>query len=273
MSEDENGHRTRFGAHATMIDLHCHILPGLDDGPETIEESVEMAQAAMADGITHLVATPHSSSEYFFDYPKTRSLCKDLQKRVGERLTLATGCDFHLNPENVASLRAQALRFCINQKDYLLVEFNEIAIPPAVDQTLHEMQLAGVRPIITHPERNRLLRLRPERLATWVRHGCYGQVTGGALIGRFGASAQKDSMRWIGAGLIHFVASDAHNTSSRPIQLRPAYEVVEKEFGGEKARALFVDNPRAAFEGRDLPHVPKLEDERVRSPRKRFLFF
>ena len=104
-----------------MIDLHCHILPGLDDGPETIEESVEMAQAATAEGITHLVATPHSSSEYFFDYPKTRSLCKDLQGRVGERLTLATGCDFHLNPENVTSLRAQALRFCINQKDYLLV--------------------------------------------------------------------------------------------------------------------------------------------------------
>lgn len=256
-----------------MIDLHCHILPGLDDGPKTIEESEEMAQAAIADGITHLVATPHSSTEYFFDYPKVRALCKELQARVGERLTLATGCDFHLNPDNVESLRAQALRFCINQKDYLLVEFNEIAIPPVVDQSLHEMQLAGVRPIITHPERNRLLRLRPERLANWVRLGCYGQVTGGALTGRFGPSAKKDAMRWIGSGLIHFVASDAHNTASRPPQLRPAYEVVEKEFGKEKALALFIDNPRAAFEGRDLPHVPELEDERVQPPRKRFLFF
>lgn len=256
-----------------MIDLHCHILPGLDDGPATIEESLEMAEAAIADGITHVVATPHSSTEFFFDYPKIRSLCKELQAKVGGRLTLATGCDFHLNPENVASLRSQALRFCINQKDYLLLEFNEIAIPPAVDQTLHEMQLAGVRPIITHPERNRLLRLRPERLTAWVRHGCYGQVTAGALTGRFGQSAQKIALQWIGAGLIHFVSSDAHNTSSRPIQLRPAYEVVEKEFGKAKARALFVDNPKAAFEGRDLPHVPELEEETAQPRRKRFLFF
>ena len=98
-------------------------------------------------------------------------------------------------------------------------------------------------------------------------------MTGGAVTGRFGSSAQNDAMRWIGAGLIHFVSSDAHNTSSRPIQLRAAYEVVEKEFGKEKARALFVDNPRAAFEGRDLPHVPELADERVQQRRKRFLFF
>lgn len=256
-----------------MVDLHCHILPGLDDGPKTMEESVEMAEAAIAEGITHLVATPHSSSEFFFDYPKARALCKELQAKVGKRLTLATGCDFHLNPENVELLRAHSLRFCVNQKDYLLVEFNEIAIPPAVDQTLHGMQLAGIRPIVTHPERNRLLRAKPERLASWVRHGCFGQVTGGALTGRFGSSARNDAMRWIGAGLIHFVSSDAHNTSSRPVQLRAAYEVVEKEFGKEKARALFVDNPRAAFEGRDLPHVPELEDERVQQPRKRFLFF
>jgi len=256
-----------------MVDLHCHILPGLDDGPTTMEESVEMAEAAIAEGITHLVATPHSSADFFFDYPKVRALCKELQAKVGKRLTLATGCDFHLNPENAELLRAHSLRFCVNQKDYLLVEFNEVAIPPAVDQTLHGMQLAGVRLIVTHPERNRLLRAKPERLASWVRHGCYGQVTGGALTGRFGSSAQNDALRWIGAGLIHFVSSDAHNTSSRPIQLRAAYEVVEKEFGKGKARALFVDNPRAAFEGRDLPHVPELEDERVQQRRKRFLFF
>jgi protein-tyrosine phosphatase len=256
-----------------MIDLHCHILPGLDDGPKTMDESVEMAKAAIDDGTTHIVATPHSSTEYFFDYPKIRLLCKELQAAVGDRLTLATGCDFHLNPENLASLRAQAPRFCVNQKDYLLVEFNEIAIPPAVDQTLHQMQLTGIRPIVTHPERNRLLRLRPERLVSWVRHGCYGQVTAGALTGRFGPSAQKDAMRWIEEGLVHFVSSDAHNTSSRPIQLRPAYNAVEKEFGTEKAHALFVSNPKAAFEGRDLPHVPELEDDRAKPPKKRFLFF
>jgi protein-tyrosine phosphatase len=256
-----------------MVDLHCHILPGLDDGPRTMEESVEMGRAAIAAGTTHLVATPHANSEFFFDYPRIRSLCKELQTELGDQLKLTTGCDFHLNPENLAALRSQSPRFCINQKNYLLVEFNEIAIPPAVDQTLHEIQLAEIRPIVTHPERNKLLRLRPERLADWVRHGCFGQVTGGALTGRFGTQALENAMRWIGAGLIHFVCSDAHNMSSRPISLQAAFAVVEKEFGKETASALFVENPMAAFEGRDLPWVPELEDERVQRKRKRFIFF
>jgi protein-tyrosine phosphatase len=195
-----------------MVDLHCHILPGLDDGPILMEESVEMAEAAIAGGVTHLVATPHSNSKYFFDYPKIRALCKELQDLVGERLKLATGCDFHLNPENIESLREHASQFCINQKDYLLVEFNEIAIPPGIENTFHEMHLAGLRPIITHPERNRLLRKRTE------------------------------------------------------------LGVVEKGFGEEKARALFVENPLAAFEGRELPHVPELEAEEP-GRKKRFFIF
>ena len=244
-----------------MIDLHCHILPGLDDGPATIEESLEMAEAAIADGITHVVATPHSSTEFFFDYPKIRSLCKELQAKVGPRLTLATGCDFHLNPENVASLKTQSLRFCINQKDYLLLEFNEIAIPPAVDQTLHEMQLAGVRPIITHPERNRLLRVRPERLMAWVRHGCYGQVTGGALTGTLWTERAKNSlaMDWHRPDSLCEQRCAQHQLAAHPTAagVRSGGEGVRKR---KSARAV-CGNPKAAFEGRDLPHVPELEEE------------
>ncbi len=141
-----------------MIDVHCHILPGLDDGPENMDISMEMAEAAIADGITHVVATPHSSNRYFFDYPLVRALRMELQEKIGDRLVLATGCDFHLNPENLDALREDAPRFCINQRDYLLVEFNEYSIPPAMDQTLHEIQLLGLRPVITHPERNAILR-------------------------------------------------------------------------------------------------------------------
>jgi protein-tyrosine phosphatase len=254
-----------------MIDLHCHILPGLDDGPITMEESVAMAEAAIAGGVTHLVATPHSNSKYFFDYPKIRALCKELQEAVGERLKLATGCDFHLNPENVEALREHAPQFCINQKNYLLVEFNEIAIPPGIENTFHEMQLAGLHPIITHPERNRLLRKRTESMIQWMQRGCYAQVTGGAILGRFGPVAQQAAKEWVAAGLIHFVSSDSHNMSSRPPELRRAYDAVEKDFGLEKAQALFVENPLAAFEGRELPHVPELEEEPVR--KKRFLIF
>src|SRR5580658_8466283 len=244
-----------------MVDVHCHILPGLDDGPANMELSLAMAESAIADGITHVVATPHSSNEFVFDYVRVRELCEQLQLKIGNRLILATGCDFHLNPENLEALRADAPRFCVNQRDYLLVEFNEFSIPPAMDQTLHEIQLMGLRPVITHPERNAILRLQTERLARWVRLGCFIQVTAGSLTGGFGPGAQKDAWRWMADGLVHFVASDAHNTRGRPLRLQPAFDAVQEQFGEEKARALFLENPMAAFEGRELPHVPQLPDE------------
>jgi protein-tyrosine phosphatase len=256
-----------------MVDLHCHILPDIDDGASNMEESLSMAESAIADGITHIVATPHSSNEYSFDFAQVRRLRDELQSKIGNRLKLATGCDFHLSPENLIALRKDPSHFCLNQRDYLLVEFNEISIPPAIDQTLHEIQLSGLRPVITHPERNRILRAHPERLKKWVRQGCFVQVTGGALTGGFGTTPQTDALEWIRQGLIHFVASDAHNTIRRPLRLQPAHDAVVDRFGEEKARALFLDNPLAAFEGRELPHVPELEEETPQSRRKRFFFF
>jgi len=255
-----------------MVDLHCHILSGMDDGAKSFEESIAMAEMAIADGITHVVATPHASPEVRFDYGNVKRSAEELQKAVGDRLKLATGCDFHLNPENLATLKKDPSPFCIHQKDYLLVEFNEFAIPPQSDQTLYELQLAGLRPIITHPERNGILRAQPERLEKWVRNGCYGQVTGGSLIGAFGSNLQTTSIEWIARGLVHFIASDAHNTKARPHKLRSAYELVQKEFGQEKAEALFVENPLAAFEGRGLPHVPEVDGAELKR-KKRFLFF
>jgi protein-tyrosine phosphatase len=256
-----------------MVDLHCHILPGLDDGSTGIEESLQMAESAIADGITHVVGTPHSSGSHAFDYRRVRACRDELQALVGERLVLATGCDFHMSPENMTALRQDAPRFCINQKNYLLVEFNEFSIPPAMDHTLHELQLGGLQPIITHPERNAILRTRPERLRQWVRHGCYVQVTANSLTGTFGPGAMEDGWRWIAEGLIHFVASDAHNTTSRPLRLRPAFEAVEAKFDMETAQALFVANPMAAFEGRELPFVPELADEAGEPRKKKFFFF
>lgn len=253
-----------------MVDVHCHILAGLDDGPETEEVSLAMAESAIADGITHVVATPHSSDEYEFDFEKTRTLCDRLQARVNGRLNLATGCDFHLNPENLSALKEEPSRFCIHQRDYLLVEFNEFSIPPSMDNTLHEIQLLGVRPIITHPERNSILREQGERLARWVSLGCRVQVTAGSLLGVFGSRAKKESRRLLAKGLVHIVASDAHGTAKRPLQLKPAFELVRKEHGVEVARALFIENPMAVWEGNELLYVPDLT---AGPRRKRFFFF
>ncbi len=256
-----------------MVDLHSHILPGLDDGAKSIEDALAMAEDAIADGITHVVATPHASSNYAFDFVKVREARDALNEKLAGRIALATGCDFHLNPENLAAIRADAAPFCINQKDYLLVEFNEFSIPPSMDQRLHELQLAGLRPVITHPERNGILRVQPERLLRWVSLGCYAQITAGSLTGVFGPGAQEDAWTWIGRGLVHFIASDAHNTARRPLKLRFAYDAVAERFGEEKARALLMENPLAAFEGRPLPHVPEVSADPPGAKRKRFIFF
>jgi len=256
-----------------MVDLHSHILPGLDDGAKSFEDALAMAEDAIADGITHVVATPHASSHFAFDFVKVREARDALSEKLVGRLTLATGCDFHLNPENVAALRADAAPFCINQKDYLLVEFNEFSIPPSMDQTLHELQLAGLRPVVTHPERNGILRAQPERLLRWISLGCYAQITAGSLTGVFGPGAQEDAWAWIRQGLVHFIASDAHNSTRRPLKLRFAYDAVSEHFGDEKARALLIENPLAAFEGRPLPHVPEISSDPPLAKRKWFIFF
>jgi protein-tyrosine phosphatase len=256
-----------------MVDLHCHILFGLDDGPKTIEDSLAMAEDAIADGITHVVATPHASSEYEFDFARVRYVRDTLHEKLNGRLNLATGCDFHLNLENLKSIRQNPAPYCINQNDYLLVEFNEFSIPRSMDQTLHELQLVGLHPIVTHPERNGILRTQPERLLQWVRLGCYVQITAGSLAGVFGPGAQEDAWAWIGHGIVHFVSSDAHNTARRPLKLKFAYDAVADRYGLQKAEALLVENPLAAFEGRPLPHVPEVAPAFPKPKRKRFFFF
>lgn len=260
-----------------MVDIHCHILPGMDDGAETIEQSVEMAEMAIADGITHVVATPHANAEYRYDPDLIRRRRDELQGRVGDRLTLATGCDFHLNFENLQDLRGNPAKYTINQKNYLLVEFADFSIPPGTDDTLHQLLLLGVSPIITHPERNRLIRSKPEMLRKWLRQGCYVQITAQSLLGGFGESTQKQAKEWLEQDMVHFFASDAHNTAKRPLRLRQAFEATAEQRGEGVARALFFDNPLAAFEGRPLPYEPEPPEESARTAprrrRKRFLFF
>jgi protein-tyrosine phosphatase len=178
-----------------------------------------------------------------------------------------------LNPENILAIRKDPAPYCINQKDYLLVEFNEFSIPPSMNQTLHELHLQGLRPIITHPERNAILRTQSDRLRDWVHQGCFAQVTAGSLEGVFGPLAKENAWTWIAQGLVHFVSSDGHNTARRPMKLKSAYKTVASRFGEEKARALFVDNPMAAYEGHPLLHIPEVSRELKIEKRKRFFFF
>jgi protein-tyrosine phosphatase len=260
-----------------MVDIHCHILPGLDDGADTMETSIQMAESAIADGITHVVGTPHANSHYQFNPETIRQRRDELQAAVGDRLKLATGCDFHLSFENLQDLEKDPKKYTINQKQYLLVEFADFSIPPSMDDTMHRLHLMGLSPIITHPERNAMLRTKPERMFRWLHQGSYVQITAQSILGRFGNSAKEYAERLLDEDRVHFVASDAHNLSGRPLQLRAAFDAVAERRGEEVANALFGDNPLAAFEGRGLPYEPEQLDPNAKPSkyrkRKRFLFF
>src|SRR5579864_1448444 len=260
----------------SMVDIHCHILPGIDDGAKSMEIAAQMAEIAIADGITHVIATPHSNAEYKFLPETILQLRNELQAKVEGRLKLATGCDFHLSYENLEDIQVNKTKYTLNQKNYLLVEFADFAIPPNIDDTLHNLHLLGLHPIITHPERNGLIRHQPEKLWRWLRQGCYVQVTAQSLLGRFGKDTAKLLMNWLDDERIHFVASDAHSVTGRPLKLREAYDLVAKCRGIETADALFTHNPMAAFDGRPLPYQPEPPpDKNARSykKRKRFIFF
>ena len=252
-----------------MVDIHCHILPALDDG--ATEESVaqEMAAMAAADGISHIVATPHSNYRYQFDPEVNRCKRDELQAAIGDSLTLLLGCDFHLSYENLEDVRQRPTRYTINGRQYLLVEFADITIPPHTDQIFFDLLARKLLPIITHPERNPMLSQDPEQIRKWIGAGCLVQVTAGSFLGRFGKRAERSAWQLLRHDMVHFIASDAHNTTSRPPLLSEARRAIAAERGEETARALAESNPRAAVEGRPLPWQP--EPQAIR-PRRWFSF-
>jgi len=236
-----------------MVDIHHHLLPGLDDGAKDIETSVAMAKLAVADGITHIVCTPHANGVYAFDPAVNRAKTSDLRARLAEEqipLTLGSGCDFHLSFDNVNRAKQEPTRFSINGMGYLLVEIPDYGLPPQLAETFYELQLAGLTPILTHPERNPTLQKEPGRLKDWLRAGVLIQVTADSLTGHKGKAAERMALQLIEDRWVHFLASDAHNTTSRPPRMREAHDLVASKFDVSYAHALCLTNPLAVFLGK-----------------------
>ena len=241
-----------------MVDIHCHLLPALDDGAKDESVALEMAKMSAADGVTHVVATPHSSYRYQFDPEVNRRKRDELQQAVGDSLTILLGCDFHLSYENLEDLRLHPDYYSINGHQYLLVEFADTGLPPSIDQIFFDLLSRKITPIITHPERNPLLCRSLGQIQKWIGSGCYVQVTAGSFLGRFGKQALKVSQSLLRYNMVHFIASDAHDTVHRPPLLSSACRAIAAEQGEEVAHALSEANPRAVIEGRSLPWQPEL---------------
>jgi protein-tyrosine phosphatase len=242
-----------------MIDIHHHLLYGTDDGPKDLESSVEQAEAAAADGITHIACTPHANDTWEFNPEKNREKLETIRERIGNAVTLGLGCDFHLSYENIEDALQHPTKFTINQGKYLLVEFAEFMIPQSIGDTFYEFTVKGIRPIITHPERNPILQKAHQRMAEWMRTGALVQITASSLSGRFGKRAQGLAWELLEKNWVHFIATDAHNLEGRRPSMRAAYDVIARKYGEGTAERLCVTNPRAAFENQPLGPQPEPE--------------
>jgi protein-tyrosine phosphatase len=236
-----------------MVDIHSHILPDQDDGARTFEESLSMVRMAAAAGTTDIVASPHADSQFAFDPAVVERKIAELQQAAGDAPRIHYGCDFHLTPENIEDAIAAPGKYSIAHKGYILVEFSDSMVPRKMDSIFSRMLASGLRPILTHPERNPLLVKKLPELELWVRQGCLIQVTAQSFLGRFGRSAKSASRKLIERGLVHFLASDAHDCTYRPPLLEEAWRYTARHYGEETARILLEDNPRAVLTGAGLP--------------------
>jgi protein-tyrosine phosphatase len=263
-----------------MIDLHCHILSGLDDGPGTVEESLAMARMGYGDGIRVVVATPHTLNGFHHngrsailakveEFKQALTRCRVQSGECAERRTpnselgslgaerrtpnaelkILPGSDVRLCEKTLQELDEGSVLTIGDEGKYILLEFPTASVPSQSESLLAQFLKRGIVPIITHPERNMEIVRRPERYYEMIRMGCLGQVTAMSLTGGFGTEAKRVAEKLLSCRLLHIIASDAHSSNGRPPILSKAVEAAGKIVGENEARKMVIDWPQAVLEG------------------------
>lgn len=239
-----------------MIDLHIHLLPAVDDGPEDLDEAVAMCEAAVADGCTALVATPHQRCPRWWndDPAGLGSLLEELERRLEPDLDLRLGAEVRVDSDLLSDLDRHPATgvLPLAASRYLLVEFDRQGLGPEPEPVIDELVAMGWRPIVAHPEFVPQLAGDPGRAAALTRAGAYLQITAASLDGRFGRAARRCVQELVDRALVHFVASDAHGIRWRPPGLAGARDVLARGWGAESARLLTESNARAVLDDRPL---------------------
>jgi protein-tyrosine phosphatase len=238
-----------------LIDIHCHLLPGVDDGAKDFQESIEMAKAATAEGITHIVATPHHNNGKYSNskeqiIAKVREMQDALQKE-NIPLTILPGQELRINGDILQDYENGKLLTLNDAGKYVLIELPSNHVPRYTEQILFDFQMKELTPIIVHPERNQEIIENPEILYQLVKKGACTQITASSVTGHFGKKIKKFALDLIEANLTHFIASDAHNVTTRPFRMQEAYEMIEKEFGFSTV-FYFRENAELVIEGRTI---------------------
>jgi protein-tyrosine phosphatase len=247
-----------------VVDIHSHILPEVDDGSKSWEMSVAMCRMAAADGITHQVATPHANDRWHYDRTYLQGLVDHLQSLIGSTLQLRLGCDFHLSYDNLQAVLADPPKYAIGSTHYMLVELSNYSVPQQTTDCFMQMGDRGITAVITHPERNPIVRENLQRVVEWAEQGCVIQVTGSALTGFWGERTKKAALWLLEHDAVHVLATDAHDTEKRVPILSTARDAAAEICGEDVAQALVDGNPTAIVQSQPLPYFPRPVSEGYR---------
>jgi protein-tyrosine phosphatase len=243
-----------------MIDLHSHILPGLDDGSRSLQESLEIARIAEKDGIKKMVATPHLFRGEFDHQDlgiiqRKRDELSQALERNNISVEIFRGAEIHVSHNLIQQISQNRQYLTLNESSYVFVEFPSDHVFPEVKSLFFELMSEGIIPIITHPERNSVFVSTPSLLYELIQMGVLSQANSGSFSGLYGKTAREAVHHFLDLNLIHFIASDCHNTRSFVPRLSEAVERAVTIIGEEKARALVRDNPQAVLDDEEIPYL------------------
>jgi protein-tyrosine phosphatase len=238
------------------VDIHCHCLPGLDDGPATMEEALALCEALVRDGVTAVVATPHQLGRY--DRLNSANVVRERVAALNAELAsqqipldVLAGGDVRIDERLPRLLETDEILTIADAGYHLLLELpHELFVDPL--PTIDDLRERGVQSILTHPERHPYLYGTIDWAADWIKHGAVLQITAGSLLGDFGSHAFEQAWQLVERGLVSLVASDAHDTVRRPPQLSAALTSLTERLGVDAARALVIDNPQQVLDGRPI---------------------
>ncbi len=246
-----------------FVDIHSHILPGIDDGSPDLATSIEMARIAYDDGIRVMIATPHQLGNFGVNTgAEIRNLVQQTQQRIREAgidLTIMPGGDVRIEDGMVPGLLSGEVVSLADLRKHVLLELpHELYFP--IDGVLNQLASRKMQGILSHPERNAGLLARPSIVRALVDAGCLMQVTAGSLVGTFGPASQKLAESLVSGGLVHFLATDAHSARSRRPLLRRAYERAVELIGEPLAQKICCEYPRSVTIGSQVPAGPLTVD-------------
>jgi protein-tyrosine phosphatase len=240
-----------------MIDLHCHVLPGIDDGSRLLEETLDMARTAVNNNIDTIVATPHTLNGFFVNnWENVVSLAATVQKAFDSEdipITLYPAMEAQVCPELFEALKKGRAATINDNERYLLLEFPPFSMPPGSRDFIFKLKLQGIIPVIAHPERHFILQNDLQQLHHLVKLGALCQLTALSITGYLGADVQKSAEQMIKKGLAHVIATDAHSNDQRIVSLAPAVEIaaeILQDFS--RAEKMVTETPAAIIAGEDV---------------------